>query len=161
MKKRMVLWLCLGWAFAPRMLMAQEPTPETTTHTHPRNEIGFGVSGVYEIEHGEWTPGVHLHYYRSITPHSRWALGGGIEYLKGDEKHFEVGMGVRYEPVAHLHLTLAPGITITGATRLSLHTEATYEILGIGNFHLGPVVGYAWSLGHSHLSVGVHAAVGF
>ena len=75
-------------------LRAQSPYPYG--HAHGRNEVGFGVSGAYEIEHREWTPSFHLHYFRTLAPQSRWALGGGIEYLKGEESHTEIGVGVRF-----------------------------------------------------------------
>ena len=141
------------------VLAAQAQNKET--HEHPRNEIGLGVSGVYEIEHGEWAPGFHAHYFRSITPHSRWAWGGGLEYVKGDENHVEIGVGVRYEPVRRLQLSVMPGVSISDKARFSLHTELIYEALHVGKFHLGPVVGYAWTKDHSHLSAGIHGAFAF
>lgn len=131
------------------------------SHAHARNEIGLGLGTAYEVGHNEWTAAYHLHYFRTITPHSRWAVGGGVEYLRGEESHTELAVGVRYEPIERMHFTLMPGVTITETPRLSLHAEATYELLHFGNFHLGPVVGYGWSKSHSHLSAGIHAAISF
>lgn len=130
-------------------------------HDHPRNEIGLGVSGVYEINHKEFSPGFHAHYFRSFSPHSDWAWGGGVEYVRGDEDHFEIGMGVRYEPVRKLQLSLLPGISIADEVQFSLHSELIYEAFHISKIHLGPVIGYAWTKDHSHLSAGVHIAYAF
>lgn len=142
-------------------LIAQTKHREHDCGQHSRNEIGLGVGAIYEISHKEWTSSLHLHYFRTLSPHSKWALGAGIEYLRGDERHIEVGVGVRYEPIENLHISLLPGVTLTDKTGFSVHTEATYDILRIGKIHLGPVIGYAWSKNHSHCSAGVHFAIGF
>ena len=54
-----------------------------------------------------------------------------------------------------------PGISIVDKAKFSLHTEAVYEAIHLGGFHFGPVVGYAWTRDHSHVSAGVHAAFAF
>lgn len=131
------------------------------THNHPRNEVGLSVGAAYEIEHKEWKSAIHGHFFRTFTAHSRWAWGVGAEYIPGSETHFEVGAGMRFEPIGGLQLSLMPGVSVTDKARFSLHTEAIYEAIHIGKFHLGPVVGYAWTKDHSHLSAGVHAAFAF
>lgn len=131
------------------------------THAHQQNEIGLSVGAAYEIEHKEWKPVVHGHFFRAFTPDSRWAWGAGLEYLPGDETHMEIGAGVRFAPIDQLQLSLMPGVSITDNARFSIHTELAYEAINLGNFHLGPVVGYAWTKDHSHLSAGIHAAFAF
>lgn len=42
-------------------------------HAHPRNEAGLSLGAAYGIEHKEWAPAIHAHYFRTLAPHSRWA----------------------------------------------------------------------------------------
>lgn len=130
-------------------------------HNHQQHEVGVSIGGAYGIEHREWAPVIHAHYFRSFTPHSRWAFGGGVEYIPGDEQHAEVAAGVRFEPIDKLQLSLMQGISIAEKTRFSVHAEVIYEVLHWGNFHMGPVAGYAWTKDHSHCSVGLHFALAF
>ncbi len=155
--KKVLLFTALI-ACSVQFLKAQQKQIE---HQHPRNEIGIGAGAAYEFNHREWLPSFHFHYFRTISPHSHWALGGGVEYLKSDEKHVEIALGARYQPIENLHLTLLPGVTMTDKVRFSVHVEAIYEVVHIDRFHLGPVFGYAWSHAHSHCSVGIHLAVSF
>lgn len=130
-------------------------------HEHLQNEIGISFGAVYEISHKEWAPGIHAHYFRAFTPHSPWAWGAGIEFIPGEEKHVEIGAGVRYQPIEKLQFSFVPGISVAGKARFSLHAEAVYEMFHLGSFHLGPVIGYAWTKDHSHISVGLHVAMAF
>lgn len=126
-------------------------------HAHPRNEAGLSLGAAYGIEHKEWAPAIHAHYFRTLAPHSRWALGAGIEFIPGEERHWEIGAGARFQVLNDLQLSLMPGISIVDKAKFSLHTEAVYEAIHLGGFHFGPVVGYAWTRDHSHVSAGVHA----
>ncbi|MGL5546958.1 MAG: hypothetical protein ACRDCS_08170, partial [Tannerellaceae bacterium] len=45
-------------------------------HEHGQNEIGLSFGPSYSFEHNEWKASAHLHYFRSIKPESKWALGG-------------------------------------------------------------------------------------
>ena len=121
----------------------------------------MGVSAAYEIDHHEWAPMLHTHYFRGLSPHSRWALGGGVEFIFGDEKHVEIGLGAKYTPIDRLEISIMPGIVFTHGVDFSLHGEITYEVFHLCNFHFGPMVGYAWTNHHSHCSAGVHVAYGF
>lgn len=156
-----LLLLVLVILCADLKVKAQENHKKHECGGHPRNELGLGASAAYEVNHREWAPSFHLHYFRALTPHSRWALGGGIEYMKEEKRHFEIGLGVRYELIEKLHLTVVPGVTVTDKARFSVHSEVVYEVLHCGRFHLGPVAGYAWSKGHAHCSIGLHTAIGF
>lgn len=126
-------------------------------HAHPRNEAGLSLGAAYGIEHKEWAPAIHAHYFRTLAPHSRWALGAGIEFIPGEERHWEIGAGARFQVLNDLQLSLMPGISIVDKAKFSLHTEAVYEAIHLGGFHFGPVVGYAWTRDHSHVSAGIHA----
>lgn len=123
-------------------------------HAHPRNEAGLSLGAAYGIEHKEWAPAIHAHYFRTLAPHSRWALGAGIEFIPGEERHWEIGAGARFQVLNDLQLSLMPGISIVDKAKFSLHTEAVYEAIHLGGFHFGPVVGYAWTRDHSHVSAG-------
>lgn len=142
-------------------LRAQEQAAHPFGHSHQRNEFGLSLGGAYEIQHREWAPFIHIHYFRTFTPHSRWAWGAGFELIPNGERHVELGAGVRFEPVRHLQLTLMPGVSVTDRARFSVHAEVVWEAIQVGILHLGPVVGYAWTRDHSHVSVGIHAAVAF
>ena len=130
-------------------------------HAHPRNEAGLSLGAAYGIEHKEWAPAIHAHYFRTLAPHSRWALGAGIEFIPGEERHWEIGAGARFQVLNDLQLSLMPGISIVDKAKVSLHTEAVYEAIHLWGFHFGPVVGYAWTRDHSHVSAGIHAAFAF
>ena len=143
-------------------------------HAHPRNEAGLSLGAAYGIEHKEWAPAIHAHYFRTLAPHSRWALGAGIEFIPGEERHWEIGAGARFQvlndlqlslmpPQLHnaLHPPLLPPTARVANAKFSLHPEPAYEAIHLGGFHYGPVVGYAWTRDHSHVSAGIHAAFAF
>ena len=47
---------------------------EHHAHEHSRNEIGFSGGVLYAIGHKEWGSGLHVHYFRTLKPHSKWSL---------------------------------------------------------------------------------------
>ena len=78
-------------------------------HAHPRNEAGLSLGAAYGIEHKEWAPAIHAHYFRTLAPHSRWALGAGIEFIPGEERHWEIGAGARFQVLNDLQLSADAG----------------------------------------------------
>jgi len=142
-------------------------------HTHDRNEIGFGFGTIYIIGDKVWGQGMHLHYFRSVKPDSRFSWGCGLEQIWAkEERHFSINAGVKYELFEKFDLGVMPGVTFckhsgdgpgSGVrhSRFSLHFEAAYNLFNWGNFHLAPVVDFAWSRGDSHLMPGLHIAYCF
>lgn len=57
-------------------------------HHHERNEIGLSGGALYAIDDKKWGPGLHIHYYRTLGDHSRWAVGAFAEQAWLDGNHF-------------------------------------------------------------------------
>ncbi len=154
-----VLLVCLINA---GLLQAQEHH-----HEHAENEAGISGGAVYSLEHKEWSSGVHVHYFRMLEPHSKWSLGGEFETVFGDDVHFTIGAGVKYQIIDDWSIGLLPGITFSKhdsskyEPSFSLHFETVYDLFHWEKFHLGPAIDYSWSKEDSHISIGVHAAYCF
>lgn len=163
--------LCLSnitWIFAQ----------EHHDHTHELNELGLSGGGIYSPDHESWGGGVHLHYFRTLGLHSKWALGATFEQVWAEGNHFTIGAGVKYMITDRLNCAVMPGISFmkheesvlrdghehTHAdkkTIFSLHTEIVYDLIHKDNFHIGPAIDYSWSKDDSHIMVGIHAAYCF
>lgn len=142
-------------------------------HTHTRNEVGLSTGAIYAIDDKAWGAGTHLHYFRTLGEHSRWALGGFVEQTWTHGTHFSLGIGAKYEVLERLQVGLFPGITFLkhqddehghekgNINRFSLHTEVVYDLFMIGKFHFGPVMDYSWSKNDSHTMLGIHGAYCF
>ena len=137
-------------------------------HAHDANEIGFGVGATYAIGDKAWGEGVHLHYFRSLKRVSKLSLGCGLEQIWAKENHFAVHAGAKYEPFERFEIGVMPGVVFSKhddnnryRPRFSLHFELAYNLFNWGNFHLAPVIDFAWSRGDSHLMAGFHLAYCF
>ena len=140
-------------------------------HEHSRNEIGFSSGALYAFGHSEWGGGLHLHYFRTLKPHSKWSLGGGIEQAWVDGSHFNAGAGVKYQLLERLSISALPGVSFIShnetdthrspKTLFTLHFELVYDILHWDKFHLGTVLDYSWEKGDQHAMLGIHAAYCF
>ena len=143
-------------------------------HEHSRNEIGFSGGALYAFEHGEWGSGIHLHYFRTLSLHSRWSLGGSIEHAWVDGNHFNVGAGIKYQLLERISIAALPGVTFLSHSKtdthdthesrkalFTLHFELVYDMFRWDKFHLGPVLDYSWTKNDSHAMVGIHAAFCF
>ena len=147
---------------------------EHDKHEHARNEIGFSSGALYAFKHNEWGCGTHLHYFRTLSLHSKWSLGGGIEHAWVDGTHFNVGAGVKYQLFDRLSISALPGVIFflhnetgtpntheRGKTLFSLHFELVYDLFHWEKFHLGTVLDYSWAKKDSHAMIGIHAAFCF
>lgn len=149
-------------------------------HHHGLNEIGVNFGSLYAIDDKGWGAGVHMHYFRSLGEHSRWAIGGFVEQTLFMDNHFAMGVGAKFNLLDRLSLTAMPGIVFTKhdhsdhdhdhedhshdnstKTKFSVHTELTYVLFEWGKFHMGPAIDYSWSKDDSHMMLGVHAAFDF
>ena len=148
-------------------------------HHHERNEIGISGGSVYVPDHKTWGSSIHIHYFRTLNPHSKWSWGANLEQVWDQEDgHFTIGAGFKYQIVDRLSVGLLPGITFhhhdghdhrhdyslndSGTkSAFSMHFEAIYDLFHWKHFHLGPAVDYSWSKEDSHFMIGIHAAYCF
>ncbi|MGL5704014.1 MAG: hypothetical protein ACRDD6_01755 [Tannerellaceae bacterium] len=147
-------------------------------HEHGQNEIGLSFGPSYSFEHNEWKASAHLHYFRSIKPESKWALGGSLESVFGEGQHYNVSAGVKYTPIPHIHVAIMPGVNFTKENHnhteelaqahhnqfkaaFAVHGEIVADLLIIGKFHVGPTLDFSWSKGHTHIMPGLHTAYSF
>ena len=140
-------------------------------HEHSRNEIGFSGGVLYGFGHNEWGSGLHLHYFRTLKPNSKWALGGGIEQAWVDGSHFNVGVGAKYQIFDRLSISTLPGVSFFSHKEtdvleaqkalFTLHFELVYDIFHWEKFHLGAVADYSLTKIDRHGMLGIHAAYCF
>lgn len=137
--------------------------PKAKAHDHHRNEIGVANSIVYFTKEKEFSYGLHIHLLRTISD-SPFSLGLGYERIFDEHKHTTIGIVGSYIPVDGLSFNVSPGITFEGAQgskiNFALHLETAYEF-EINNFHLGPVLEFAYDPEDYHLSAGLHLGYGF
>jgi len=147
---------------------------EHDKHEHARNEIGFSGGALYALSHNELGGGVHLHYFRTLSLHSKWSLGGGVEYAWVDGNHFNVGAGIKYQLFDRMSISTFPGVTFlphnetdthnTNEQRNTLftfHFELVYDLFHFEKFHLGVVLDYSFGEKDSHAMIGLHTAFCF
>jgi len=74
-------------------------------------------------------------------------MGLGYERIFDDHKHQTIGIVGTYRPVNLLSINVSPGLTFenndASELRFALHLESSYEF-ELGNFHLGPVLEFAY-----------------
>ena len=132
-------------------------------HAHHRNEIGIANAPVYFVKEKEWSYGLHVHYVYNIV-HSRFGVGLGYERIFDEHEHHTLGVVGSYRPGEKFSMIVSPGITFEGAeeghANFALHLEFAYEI-EVKNFHLGPVLEFAYDPEDFHISLGVHIGIGF
>lgn len=170
---KFVLFFLLLWGSGS--LAAQEHE-----HSHARNEIGISPGATYSPSHKTWGFGIHAHYFRTLSEHSRWAVGGSLEQVSSHGSHWSVSVGPKYQILDRLSVALMPGITFfqhdddghqhdtrqaedshDSRGRFSLHTELVYDLIHLDHFHMGPTVDYSWSKNDSHFMIGIHCAYSF
>lgn len=158
------------------LLVAASVFAQHDAHDHSGNELGLSSGAIYGIDDKQWGTGTHLHYFRSLGDHSKWALGGFFEYAWLEGNHYALGLGARFEPISRVHLGVFPGVAFlkhqheeehqhqdqeSSKARFSIHGEIVYDLLSWKNMHFGPVIDYSWSKDDSHAMLGVHAAYCF
>lgn len=165
-------FLLLAMLLIPVYSAAQE-----YAHTHGRNEIGISPGVTYSPSHHSWGMGIHVHYFRTLTNHSPWALGGSVEQVFSHGTHWTISAGGKYELVDRLNVAVMPGITFfrhssnehhhetghehTDNTQFSIHIELGYDLIHSKHFHFGPAIDYSWTRHDNHLMLGIHCAYAF
>jgi len=143
-------------------------------HEHSRNEIGFSGGALFSLGHREWGGGAHLHYFRTLSLHSKWSIGGSVEQAWVDGCHFNLGAGIKYQLFNRLSIATFPGVTFFShketdehgtnepqKNRFTLHFELVYDLFHWDSFHMGTVLDYSLVKNDSHAMIGVHAAFCF
>ena len=149
------------------------------SHEHLLNEIGLNMGATYSHQHREWGTGVHVHYFRTLKPHGKLALGGSLEQVWSDGDHYNISAGIKYMATHRLSLGIMPGVTFLKhkhdhndedghedhsserETKFAMHFEIVYDLFHFDRFHLGPAADYSWAKGDSHYMIGIHAAYCF
>jgi hypothetical protein len=140
----------------PIILLAQE---EESDH---RNEVGAGFALTTFSDGAGFSPTFHLHYSRSFSENSLFALTGGFEMITGDHQHNTLGIGISYKFWKEFSFDVSPGISFAPEEdpEAGLHFELSYGFEW-GKLHLGPMVEYGLGADHSHTAFGIHTGFGF
>ncbi len=128
-----------------------------------RNSLGLGVGASRIINENGLDPIWHLHYSRSFSDTSPFALTMGYELLMDkDHQHSTIGIGIEFNLWRELHIAAAPGISFIPEEdpEPGLHFEMAYEFQ-LGKIGLGPTVEYGLGLDDSHLTLGIHSGFDF
>ncbi|NQY08433.1 MAG: hypothetical protein HRT71_02835 [Flavobacteriales bacterium] len=132
-------------------------------HDHHKNEIGIAHAAVYFVKEKEVSYGLHVHYVYTFAE-SKFGAGLSFENIFDEHQHRTFGILASYRPLDKLSFNVSPGITFEGASSsdpiFALHIETSYEF-EIHNFHVGPVLEYAYDPNDSHMSIGLHVGYGF
>lgn len=168
--KKLVLSLLLGIAFG-----VTASAQHAEMHTHGRNEIAISPGAIYSLTDKEWGFGAHLHYFRTLSATSPWAIGGGLEAVAMHGGHYSINVGAKYTFLHVISVSVMPGVTFftnndhdhvhkgsnhdhTGKAKFSTHFELSYELIHTEFFHLGPAIDFSWCKGDNHLMIGLHCA---
>ena len=145
-------------------LLGQEELEE---HHHER-EFGISFSYVELDEEDESAPSIHLHWLKRLEGSDsleQWGLGLGFETIFADHTHHTVMATLAFFPIDHLVLSVSPGIVFadeeTGwENHYATHIELSYGF-EMGEYEIGPVIGYADSDEGSHRMIGLHFGIPF
>lgn len=94
-----------------------------------------------------------------------FALGVGGEVIFADHEHYAVMLPLFVYPWQGLALSAAPSIIFAEhegewESEYATHLEAAY-VFEIGEYDVGPVVGYSSSSEDKHYMVGLHFGIHF
>lgn len=163
MKDKIKYFLILVIIAFGQHIKAQHDDHIDHQHEHPQNEIGVANALVYFINEQEFAYGLHLHYVHTIKK-SKFGVGLGYERIFDKHKHNTIGIVGSYRPVDRLDISVSPGIAFEGTEYsdaiFSLHIETTYGF-EVGDFHIGPLLEFAFDRADYHISIGIHVGYGF
>ncbi len=132
-------------------------------HEHHKNEIGIANSPVYFFKEEVFAYGLHMHYLHKLSE-SKFALGIGYERIFDEHKHNTFNFVGSYQPIDNLSFNLSPGIAFEdhagSGVNFALHVETLYEF-AINDFHIGPLIEFAYDAEDYHISIGLHIGFGF
>ena len=147
----------------PLLVHSQDHSHPDHHHAHLRNEIAISNNLVFLGKDQKFAYGAHLHYLRYFRA-SKFGAGVGYERIFDEHGHNTISMAGSYRPFHELILLVSPGITFEDhgdeGFKISAHLEAGYEF-EIDHFHLGPVLGVAFTRENYHLRLGLHLGYSF
>lgn len=162
MKSIVLLFFFVVSAFSVNYAQVQKHSDDTHGHhDHHKNEIALANSAAYLLNESEFSYGMHVHYTRKVL--NDFGIGLGYERIFDDHKHNTIGLVLNYHVIEKLGLAISPGIAFSELEtkgQFALHLEATYEF-EFKDFHIGPVVEYAFDSDDKHISFGIHIGYGF
>ncbi|UCG58128.1 MAG: hypothetical protein JSU70_01215 [Phycisphaerales bacterium] len=131
-------------------------------------ELGVSTGFVRMEPEGQSAVGTHLHLIRRFQGEDIrrfFGLGIGFETVFADHTHYNVMGTIAVYPYKNLSIGISPGVLIVEHDNecelcYSTHVEVAY-VFEIGQFHVGPVAGYAKSGDDEHYFVGIHLGRGF
>lgn len=126
-------------------------------------ELGLSAGYVHLEEEDEDVLGVHCHLSQRLGNdgiRKHLAAGIGAEYLFADGEHYALMLTIAAYPWRGLVLSVSPGVQWAEhdgdtETEYATHLEAAY-VFSLGEFDIGPVIGYSWTRDEEHYMVGLH-----
>ena len=159
-KNRLKLFVVIFFGLITTSIYGQEVNHD---HDHHKYELGVANSLVYFAGEDEYAYGFHLHLVRNIS-HSKFGYGIAYERIFDKHKHNTIGIVGSYIPFKSLHISIAPGVSFEDAEpselKFAFHTEASYDF-DLWNFHVGPLLEFAFDPEDYHISLGLHIGYGF
>ena len=137
---------------------------EQIEHLHKHhNEIGVANGPIYFINEKEFSYGIHIHFIHSLDE-TKYGVGVGYERIFDKHKHNTITVVGSYRPIDKLSINLSPGITFEdkeiSKMNFAIHLETSYEFQ-INDFHVGPIIEFAYEPEDYHISLGIHIGYGF
>ncbi len=158
MKKLILILLIL-----PAYLYCNEKSDKHISHAHKNDyEIGLGIGDAYSLNEKGHALGLHFHLARNFQL-SEMDFSVGLSYeLIGDEHlHQSIGVLLDFTILENVHLVYTPGILfVENEFKFSNHLELSYGF-ELGEYHLGPTLGYAIAGDDEHVFLGLHLGYGF
>ncbi len=139
-------------------------------HSHDTRgmEMGFSAGYVHLEDENEDAPSIHVHLSKRLQQEGilkHFALGVGGEVIFADHEHYAVMLPLLVYPWRGLVLSVAPSMVFAEhegewESEYATHLEAAY-VFEIGEYDLGPVVGYSNSSEDTHYMAGLHFGIHF
>jgi len=142
--------------------LSAQTNEKSVEHDHHKNEIGIANAPVYFVKEQVFSYGLHVHYIRNI-PNSKFGIGFGFEKIFDAHNHKTFGLVTTYRITDEISLNLSPGLTFEDGNSkgdFALHIETSYEF-ELSDFHIGPVLEFAYDPEDIHISLGLHVGYGF
>jgi hypothetical protein len=116
-----------------------------------------------EHDESESVPGLHLHLIKGISSDGigkHFGVGLSGEVLFTDDPHYSVMGSLAIYPWSEWNLLLSPGVEFAShegsyEREFSMHYELGYS-WQVGEYHIGPVIGFAHTKDSEHYSAGIH-----
>ena len=134
-------------------------------HAHDTSGIEMGLSAGYVHLKGESedAPGLHVHLSKRLGQDGVFehlSLGIGGEAIFADHEHYALMLPLSVYPWRGLVFSFAPSIVWAEhegewESEYATHLEAAY-VFEIGDYDMGPVIGYSKTSDEEHYMIGVH-----